>query len=920
MSCRNSKLSSSLITIAKHASGLNDAQVLHINHELMNNGGRPIDTPSAREWNAFIDDVLLGLELGQIHTPPRSRNLVQRLESARTEEISGPRMFAARSIVRTAKATGEAHSEYLEHYALDMNMTKAEAKETFDNLYFQATAFSYHATNQDFLRRWNGVIEANNPLGVRHYLLLKGPRSLWAYQQMELARQLLGRDNPETVVNNNSRHVIHSSFISEIGYNYDTSSIEVVMNSNPELVYSYQATEEEYNDFSNYDVPGRWFTSHIRGRGFITHFVRDEAPRLPYRCDECGQFANLQHVCAISLPDDIEADVRDVIDRMNNAGGIAPLRPAPRFIFTQPISGRRPAGRSRIQLTINNINDIRAAAQVRTLYVPIENVRFAYDEHIQPHVLHHGVDILSGQITVESVNDPDYNGTPTYTVDGLNEEGNENNLTCSCSAFLTSNRQCEHVQELIRAIRFDINSPEDNYVRQSGGSRRTSHAENSTYVQQSMIRAELELAQEYEASIDATARITREWIPLSIKMEDNPEIFNELYAEYALKDKIYSNNKEEIIREYLTSEFHPVPYIKENAFGGLATREDGRGFGTEIEFSFPSHFTINERNSAINEIGAELFNAGLTANTTQAEYGFAHGEYNTTHDGNWSFEHDHTTGTAPIRGANRNSGEPVFGGEIVSPVMFDEAQTWENIEKVCSILKSAGAIPSNYAGAHVHVGVADYDHRVENHNRLLNSVIANEDLLYRLSCDPDRKVHRGLSYCSPNLNPSEPFQSINSMVLSNNSHRIALNLQGVNSRSWGINDRERDNVEFRTFDSSLEPSVIQAQISVAVHMAAGAMRKEESDATLEKISFGTNMEKIIQTGLGRFHIANWDNSTLGMRKFLDRFVSSNGEEDEKNNPRLRQLVALFASNHWQSRNGTINDNLYFSQANNRTQE
>ena len=57
----------------------------------------------------------------------------------------------------------------------------------------------------------------------------------------------------------------------------------------------------------------------------------------------------------------------------------------------------------------------------------------------------------------------------------------------------------------------------------------------------------------------------------------------------------------------------------------------------------------------------------------------------------------------------------------------------------------------------MHVGVADYDHTVENHARLLSAFKEHEDTLYRLAQNPERRAHRGTQWCSPNMAPSGPY-------------------------------------------------------------------------------------------------------------------------------------------------------------------
>jgi len=147
MSCRESKLSSAMITLARHHSGLTDEQVLYINHNLMRVDLQGTDEATSGEWNSFIDHTLEAIELGQLTIPPRSRGLLERLDAARNETPNSQRLFASVGIVRHALETSRAHALYLEHYARDAGLTNEEAKERF-NTYYQAglTSSSLMAT------------------------------------------------------------------------------------------------------------------------------------------------------------------------------------------------------------------------------------------------------------------------------------------------------------------------------------------------------------------------------------------------------------------------------------------------------------------------------------------------------------------------------------------------------------------------------------------------------------------------------------------------------------------------------------------------------------------------------------------------------------------------------------------------------
>ena len=75
--------------------------------------------------------------------------------------------------------------------------------------------------------------------------------------------------------------------------------------------------------------------------------------------------------------------------------------------------------------------------------------------------------------------------------------------------------------------------------------------------------------------------------------------------------------------------------------------------------------------------------------------------------------------------------------------MYDEPQTWRNLATVCEVVKRHGGTVTRRAGGHIHVSTYDYDHTVENHNRLLRTTAGHADTIYRLAQNPAAAAHRG---------------------------------------------------------------------------------------------------------------------------------------------------------------------------------
>ena len=243
----------------------------------------------------------------------------------------------------------------------------------------------------------------------------------------------------------------------------------------------------------------------------------------------------------------------------------------------------------------------------------------------------------------------------------------------------------------------------------------------------------------------------------------------------------------------------PIPYMTSNATGGLGDQSGGRAFGIELEFVFPRR---TDQGAAIRRIGRDLHDAGLTATPNQTYYhAAAQGGYRS---GFWSFERDATV-----------------AGEIVSPIMYDTDETWEQLSEVCRIVREHDGRPGRGAGCHVTVGCADYDHLLENHENLVNAVRSYEDLLHRVGQNTWRRHHRRSTWSQPQPElPPGGFTGL-PQVRTSQSRYYTVNLGHMTGRA------RTDRAEFRVWDSTVRPEEIQAQINLSLGLAEAACHERD---------------------------------------------------------------------------------------------
>src|SRR5579864_2590001 len=246
-------------------------------------------------------------------------------------------------------------------------------------------------------------------------------------------------------------------------------------------------------------------------------------------------------------------------------------------------------------------------------------------------------------------------------------------------------------------------------------------------------------------------------------------------------------------------------YERENVIG-----DPNQTFGIEIEFD----------GADPNVVARALYEAGLAASPQQQSY---HSQNRVP--GKWVLEHDSTV-----------------AGEIVSPVLKDTPETWDQLERVCSILRAHGARTTTRTGGHVHVGAdsANMDHDVNRFRKVATACAWAEDLMYRLAAATGRggKRHRGAGsgyhWCGPmGSGQFEQAQSLSDLATRvGSSHSFGLN--------YGNLLDTRRTIEYRYFDSSLDPARLQANIKLACWVTKRASTLPDSAIPTERVRLGSH--------------------------------------------------------------------------------
>lgn len=218
-----------------------------------------------------------------------------------------------------------------------------------------------------------------------------------------------------------------------------------------------------------------------------------------------------------------------------------------------------------------------------------------------------------------------------------------------------------------------------------------------------------------------------------------------------------------------------------------------------------------------------LRDQGLAVQNTRSHLGYSQTEWTVKHDG------------SVCMGTGR-------GGELVSPPLdFDNPAERGQVDRAVAALQIAGCRPDPSAGIHVHVDASDLDPcQVAAVGRFFWKF---EDLIYRLASSGWRTMRRAgmQTYCRPMTDATARsltkvrdmdgfyrawYGGIERGHSRSRQHHDGSRYCGLNLHVWAYGQAGRNNgsstIEFRVFNSSINPKRIQAYMALSVAIVQDA--------------------------------------------------------------------------------------------------
>jgi hypothetical protein len=561
------------------------------------------------------------------------------------------------------------------------------------------------------------------------------------------------------------------------------------------------------------------------------------------QCAQCGQFAGPGHACTPAQPDTAAAASAPLSAHYAPSAPDAPSAPASPAVAPPAVPQQRTATRSyrdeHSTVRMTNLSQVRATLRSTDTATETVSVSLHDPDGTGAQVTVHGPVVIANTGQRRS------GSRDRYQV----SEAGERTLRCTCPQYQAS-YDCPHLRQAREQVQARLNQ------RQPVA---TAPAEAADQVRSA-------LHQDYQESL-AAQQSGRETFAAG---DDQVSYGEDMEAFQAVWDQA---------RARQAAGDHRLPYQTQNATGGLGSRDGGRSFGVEIEIDFPDDMTYQAKE----RVARELYEAGLSQH--EQVLGWHHfgrgrrgGDY-TDAANNWTVQFDRSVDDV---GGRR-------GCEIVSPILYDEPQTWQNLQKVCEIVERNGGRATPRTGLHVNVGAADFDHTVDNHNRLLGLSANYEDVLVRTAHNPQAGArHRGRTYCQPNQVPAGGYRSIRQAQVGN-GHRSLINLDHVPAEGAPITSSTR--VEVRVFDGTTDPGRLQASIKTSLALVNAAARGVEPGGEPEPA--GTHRARNVGSNgrMRRLSGPDWERDTASARRLADLLF--NRQVDKA------QFVHAYAASTWQ---------------------
>lgn len=172
-------------------------------------------------------------------------------------------------------------------------------------------------------------------------------------------------------------------------------------------------------------------------------------------------------------------------------------------------------------------------------------------------------------------------------------------------------------------------------------------------------------------------------------------------------------------------------------------------------------------------------------------------------------------------------GDIKMGGEVSSPILKDNEQSWEDINRLCTYLSKKGAIATNKTGGHIHIGSQVLKDNPDNIRKFLKQWECFENVIYFFASGKDSSLRPSVRVQAEGI--SKKLCRIRNNKYSYNKyktyydwHKFFLNygfgkFKGLNFSNYrGYELDENNTIEIRCPNGTIDPVVWQNNVNFFV--------------------------------------------------------------------------------------------------------
>ena len=216
-----------------------------------------------------------------------------------------------------------------------------------------------------------------------------------------------------------------------------------------------------------------------------------------------------------------------------------------------------------------------------------------------------------------------------------------------------------------------------------------------------------------------------------------------------------------------------------------------------------------------------------------------------------------------------NIGSSEYGGELISPILIDSYNTWQDISLLCNLLKENDAKIYDIEAGHIHISSSILNNSSINFYRLFKLWVAFEDIIFKFSYNGNDARKNIFLFAAPMYKMFFEYQK--DMELASNMHDIfkldfsdrnyALNFENYMKVYKGIK-KDKNTIEIRCPNGSLDPIIWQNNVNFFIKLINYAVSDKFDEEKIKYYINNNHYSDILSMSFNTYSNINMDKANI----------------------------------------------------------